>query len=122
MLKRGKCNLVQYLKLLNMMAIVLITIWNCDSMILFWLYQSTLEFYGNETVAISKNNLHHSMINFSPICLINPQCHFVSNNYTNILNYPITSIAVNITFTIILTVLLGIVGGALSVRKRRKCS
>lgn len=92
------------------------------SMILFWLYQSTLEFYGNETVAISKNNLHHSMINFSPICLINPQCHFVSNNYTNILNYPITSIAVNITFTIILTVLLGIVGGALSVRKRRKCS
>lgn len=89
--------------------------------VLFWLYQSTLEFYGNESVAASKVDLHHGIMKFSPVCLLNAQCYFVSGNYTNVLNYPVTELAVNITVTMILTVLLTAAGGALFKRRRRKC-
>lgn len=89
---------------------------------LFWLYQSTLEFYGNEKVAVSKVDLHHDVMRTSPICLLNSQCYFVSNDYTDILNFPVTDIVVNITMTVIFIALLTVIGGVLFVRKRRRCS
>lgn len=89
--------------------------------VLFALYQSTLEMQGNEKVAISKYYLHHGLMKLSPICMLNSQCYFVSENYANILNFPVTELFLNIAVTVISTVLLTVIGGVLFVKKRRIC-
>ena len=88
---------------------------------LFLMLSSTLEYLCANWVISSKYQLNHDLMKFSPISLLNAHRYFVSTDYVNILDFPVTELFVNIALTSASIVFLTIIGGALFVRKRRHC-
>ncbi|MDE6731442.1 MAG: ABC transporter permease subunit [Oscillospiraceae bacterium] len=90
--------------------------------LLFVLYERTLQTHGGTTVKSTQYALHHGLLKFSPICLFDPNGFFVSSDYVNVLDYPVTELFVNLAVSVIITAVLAALGGYLFARKRRRLS
>lgn len=87
--------------------------------LLFLLYDFTLQVHGGTAVKATRYSLHHALQKFSPICLFNPNGYFVSSDYVNVFNYPVTELFFNIAVCALITAALAVFGGFLFQRKRR---
>lgn len=90
--------------------------------LLFVLYERTLQTHGETAVKATQYALHHELLKFSPICLFNPNGYFVSSDYVNVFNYPVTELLFNLAVSTQITAAMAILGGYLFVRKRRRLS
>lgn len=88
--------------------------------ILLLMYERTLTLYGATDVLASKYYLHHNLLKFSPIGLLSPNGYFVSSDYVNVLDFPVTELFFNIIVTTLITAALMVLGAYLFSRKRRR--
>ncbi len=88
--------------------------------LLFIMYDRTLKIHGGTEVAVSKYFLHHNLLKFSPICLLNPNGYFVSSDYVNVFNFPVTELFFGIAVSLAITAALAAFGGYLFSHKRRR--
>lgn len=87
--------------------------------LLFVIYESTLKIHGLTETTPAKFTLHHALLKFSPICLLDPSGYFVSFNYVNVFGFPVTELYFNIAVTVLMTAALTLLGGCLFVRIRK---
>lgn len=90
--------------------------------LLFVLYERTLQTHGGTAVKTTQYALHHNLLKFSPICLFNPNGYFVTSDYVNVFNYPVSELFFNLTVSVMITAALAVLGGYLFIRKRRRLS
>lgn len=90
--------------------------------LLFVLYERTLQMHGGTAVKATQYALHHALLKFSPICLFDPNGYFVSSDYVNVFNYPVTELFFNLAVSTLITAVLAVLGGYLFIRKRRRLS
>lgn len=90
--------------------------------LLFVLYDGTLQTHDYTTVKATQYGLHHGLLKFSPICLFNPNGYFVSSDYVNVFDYPVTELFFNLAVSALITAALAVLGGYLFQRKRRRLS
>ena len=90
--------------------------------LLFILFDRTLATHGGTEVSITKYVLHHILLKFSPICLLDPNGYFISREYANVFGRPVTELAFGIAFTAVVTAALAVFGGYLFTRRRRALS
>ena len=90
--------------------------------LLFVLYDRTLQFHGGTAVKATQYGLHHSLLKFSPVCLFNVNGYFVTSDYVNVFDYPVTELFFNLAVSTLITAALAVLGGFLFQRKRRRLS
>lgn len=90
--------------------------------LLFVLYERTLQTHGGTAVKATQYELHHALLKFSPVCLFDPNGYFVSSDYVNVLDYPVTELFFNLAASALITAALAVLGGFLFIRKRRRLS
>lgn len=90
--------------------------------LLFVLYERTLQTHGGTAVKATQYALHHEMLKFSPICLFDPNGYFVTSDYVNVFNYPVTELFFNLAVSALITAALAVLGGYLFIRRRRRLS
>lgn len=88
--------------------------------LLFVMYNLTLYVRGGTEISASKFYLHHNLLKFSPICLMNGNGYFVSSDYVNVLNFPVTELFFNVIVTTLIIAALTVLGAYLFSRKRRR--
>lgn len=90
--------------------------------LLFFLYDGTLQTHGYTTVKAAQYDLHHGLLKYSPVCLFNPNGYFVSSDYVNVFDYPVTELFFNLAVSVLITAALTVLGGYLFQRKRTRLS
>lgn len=90
--------------------------------LLFVLYDRTLQTHGGTAIKATQYELHHALLKFSPICLFDPNGYFVTSDYVNVFNYPVTELFFNLAVSTLITAALAVLGGFLFILKRRKLS
>lgn len=90
--------------------------------LLLILYDRTFVFHGSTVTAPTKYALHHTLLKFSPVCLLTPDGYFVSRDYVNVFGFPITELHFSLAFTVLVTAALAALGAYLFSRKRRALS
>lgn len=88
--------------------------------LLFALYERTLQIHGLTDVKATQYTFHHSLLKFSPACLFNPNGYFVSSDYVNVFNYPVTELFFNLAASALITAALVVLGGFLFQHRRRR--
>lgn len=90
--------------------------------LMFVLYERTLQTHGGTAVKATRYALHHGLLKFSPICLFDPNGYFVSSDYINVFDHPVTELFFSLAVSALITAALAVLGGYLFVSKRRRLS
>lgn len=116
------CFLTVFLALIFRNVIASTAVSGVTLTMLFVMYDRTLYIHGGTAVKTTQYALHHGLLKFSPICLFNPNGYFVTSDYVNVFDYPVTELCFNLAVSTLITVALAVLGGYLFIRKRRRLS